>query len=230
MVKPKDFRVPFTRDFAHVELADRVLFIPPQCDLKAFSFPDWNSSNVFGNDNPVHVEFCSGNGTWIIEKALANPQCNWVAAEIRFDRVRKIWSKAKNLNLPNLLIVFGDARTFGKEYVPNSSISALYINFPDPWPKKRHAKHRIISDSFMQDASVMIKPEGKLVFVTDDEDYSNLFLEHAQRCIDRFTPICPEGKMIPPAEYGTSFFEELFRSQGKPILYHELTKNPCAHS
>lgn len=224
MVKPKDFRIPFTRECPSVVLEDRVLFIPPLAGLHAFTMPSWEDPSLFGNTHPVQVEFCSGNGTWIIEKAHENPHLNWVAVEIRFDRVRKIWSKAKNEGIQNLVIVFGDARLFAHHYVANQSISALYINFPDPWPKKRHIKHRIISDPLFVDAHSMLSSLGSFIFVTDDEDYSTYFLEHANRFSEQFT--LSSHKCAPPDDYGTSFFDELFRSQGKSILYHEVLRKP----
>lgn len=227
MVKPKDFKIPFARSSAHVELQDKVLFLPPQCDLNAFSLPDWSSPALFNNTNPIHVEFCSGNGSWIIEKALSSPNINWIAVEIRFDRVRKIWSKAKNFNLTNLLVVFGDARVFSQKYISPSSISSLYINFPDPWPKKRHAKHRIISPSFFENAHSILQEDGRSIFVTDDQEYSNLFLELESSYHHLFRNENSLGYTAPPSSYGTSFFDSLFRSQGKPIFYHELRKIPC---
>lgn len=223
MTKPKDFKIPFTKNTAKITLENKTLFIPPNTDTSSFTFPAWNDTALFGNNHPVYVEFCSGNGEWIIEKAIKNPLINWVAVEIRFDRIRKIWSKIQNNKLSNLSLIFGDARIFSKQFAQNNSISRLYVNFPDPWPKKRHAKHRVINDQLFLDASRILTADGSFIFVTDDSDYSNIFVEHVNRFSHLFTHKAPLTS-APPSDYGTSFFDTLFRSQGKSIHYHEMIK------
>jgi tRNA (guanine-N7-)-methyltransferase len=218
MVQPKNFKFPFSQESACIALHDGVFFIPPQVEIGTFQFPGWEA--YFQEPAPVHVEFCSGNGSWIIEKALAFPSINWVAVEKRYDRVRKIWSKRTNSGIKNLLIVFGDARVFMKEYMPQQSVSEIYINFPDPWPKRRHAKHQIVNDLLFQEAKRVIIPEGRLIFVTDDEPYSSYFIERQQHCTSHFKQAMEKASV--PENYGTSFFHDLFLSQGKKIHYHEI--------
>lgn len=218
MVQPKNFQFPFSKDSARVLLHEGVLFIPPQVKRDAIAFPGWG--HCFAKEAPLHVEFCSGNGTWIIEKAKAFPSLNWVAVEKRFDRVRKIWSKRENEHIPNLLIVFGDARVFLKECIPTHSLHRLYINFPDPWPKRRHAKHKILSPSFFQESHRAIQPDGQLIFVTDDPDYSSCFAELAKQNSSTWKQRLEKESV--PDGYGTSFFHSLFSSQGKKIHYHEI--------
>lgn len=219
MVQPKNFQFPFSKDSARILLHEGVLFIPPQVKTHDACFPEW--SHCFTHEAPLHVEFCSGNGTWIIEKARAFPSFHWVAVEKRFDRVRKIWSKRENEHISNLLIVFGDARVFMKDCVPAHSIDRLYINFPDPWPKRRHTKHKIISDSFFHESRRVVKSDGQLIFVTDDPDYSSHFIELSQQNASTWKRRAEKEDV--PLEYGTSFFHSLFASQGKKIHYHEIT-------
>ena len=142
-MKPKQLKPPCSWEDRRVILDDGILFVPDYFDAyDSFTFPGWDSPEVFGTQRPVHVEFCSGNGTWIAEKAQQHPDVNWVAIEIRFDRVRKIWSKKKNLGLDNLFVVCGEGLRSSHHYFPEGSVDTVYVNFPDPWPKKRHAKHR----------------------------------------------------------------------------------------
>ena len=67
---------------------------------------------LFGNQNPTHVEYCSGNGEWVIERALSHPGLNWIAVEKKFNRVRKIHSKSHNHGLKNLSIIAGRRSPF----------------------------------------------------------------------------------------------------------------------
>ena len=200
---------------------DRIWYMGPQADGSAFHFPGWHSEELFDSPGEVRVEYCSGNGTWIAEKAASHPDINWLAVEKRFDRARKIWSKIKNAKLSNLVVAFAEGMALSSRYFPPSSVNTIYINFPDPWPKTRHAKHRIASPLLFQETSRVLRPGGKLIFVTDDEPYSGQFLEVAAAQTALTSAISPPGYAEPPEGYGTSFFDSLFRSQGKRIFYHE---------
>ena len=191
-------------------------------DYSLFPFPKWSDPLCFGNENPVHVEFCSGNGSWIIEKATRFPELNWVAVEKRFDRVQKIWAKKEIFSLHNLLIVYGEAALFTTQYLPDRGVSEVYINFPDPWPKLRHAKHRLIQPPFVLQLERVLSDTGKVTIVTDDPDYR----EQVER---EMTPLFARTEAVAShfAGYGTSFFEELWRGKGKEISYLQYQRAPC---
>ena len=158
-MKPKDLKSPFSFEERTPLLKDGVLYVPEYYDNhSAFGHLDWKV--IFGNTNPVSIEFCSGNGEWIIQKAQDNPDTNWVAVELQFERVRKIYSKRHNLGINNLLIVCGEALTFARHYVADASVEQAYINFPDPWPKKRHAKHRLIKPPFPKELARIVTYRG----------------------------------------------------------------------
>jgi tRNA (guanine-N7-)-methyltransferase len=197
----------------------------PLADFSAFQFPGWNHDVLFSSPGPIHIEYCSGNGSWIAEKAAQHPEMNWLAVEKRFDRTRKIWSKIKNNILHNLVVAFAEGLALSTNYLPAASVASIYVNFPDPWPKQRHAKHRLISNLFFQEAARLLQPQGKLIFVTDDQPYSALFLQIAETQTALTQTLPPPGYICPPEDYGTSFFDSLFRNQGKPIYYHELIKH-----
>ncbi len=224
MVKPKDISPPFPKSSPTVMIHDRVWYMSPLADFSAFQFPGWNHELLFPTPGPIHIEYCSGNGSWIAQKAQNHPECNWLAVEKRFDRTRKIWSKVKNNTLSNLVAAFAEGMSLSSNYLPSSSVATIYVNFPDPWPKQRHAKHRIISPRFFQETARILQPQGRLVFVTDDEPYSSLFLQVAAEQTALVQTLPHPGYTIPPEDYGTSFFDSLFRNQGKTIYYHELIK------
>src|SRR6185437_14908688 len=103
-MKPKHLKFPYRWEDRRPLLADQVLFIPDHYQAHdSWVFPGWKA--IFGNSHPVILEYCAGNGTWIVEKAKTSLEHNWVAVEWRFDRVQKIWSKIKNEGLSNLLVV-----------------------------------------------------------------------------------------------------------------------------
>lgn len=211
---------PFTWETRRSLICDQVLYVPEYYHKHdEFSFPGWESREVFGREAPLCVEFCTGNGAWIIEKARENPDQNWIAVELQFERVRKIWSKMHNYGLKNLFTVCGEALTFIKHYVQTNTFSSLYVNFPDPWPKEKHAKKRLLAPSFFQELARVAKPESLLTIATDHTEYAISTIQHLQE--NRFWQSCyeePYYKTDYPG-YGTSYFDSLFRSQGFDIRY-----------
>ncbi|MBX9923641.1 MAG: tRNA (guanosine(46)-N7)-methyltransferase TrmB [Rhabdochlamydiaceae bacterium] len=224
-MKPKNLKFPFDWESRAPLLQDDVFYVPnhyEQHDL-------WSKEKLLGEHfsrfASISVEYCAGNGAWIAEKAKENLDVLWIAVDKRFDRVRKIWAKKQNLALDNLFIVCGDAFTFTKNYLPSGVVNEIFINFPDPWPKARHAKHRVVQNYFVQEMARVSKEGGEAVWVTDDAPYSLQILSEML-----------EGKIWEPSfnhpfytttwpTYGTSFFEALWKEQGKEIRYMKFIKN-----
>jgi tRNA (guanine-N7-)-methyltransferase len=219
-MKPKNLKYPFTWENRKPAIVDRVLFVPDYYELhQEWTFPGWDHPDLFGKQGKVHIEYCAGNGAWIIEKARQSPDILWVAVEKRFDRVRKIWSKMRNLEIPNLVVVSGEALTFTRNYLASDTIDAIYVNFPDPWPKEKHAKHRLIQAPFAQEIARVVKASGTATFVTDHVDY-------CKQMIDTMSagPLWKSAYQEPfyiteMEDYGTSYFDDLWRKKGFTIHY-----------
>lgn len=222
-MKPEDLKIPFKWDERCVLLQDRILYVPPFYDrYETYKLPDWKE--LFGNSHPIEVEYCSGNGAWIAAKAVQYPMTNWVAVERKFERVRKIWAKMINHKLNNLLVVCGEALTTSRHYFPASSLREIYINFPDPWPKKRHWKNRIIQPDFIAEVERTLLPGGRLTVVTDDIPYSEVILQEMAKNTKFSNPFNEPGYRFEYPGYGSSYFEDLWRSKGKQIRYHQFEK------
>jgi tRNA (guanine-N7-)-methyltransferase len=221
MVRPCDLRPPFSKETPNTCIHDRVWYAQ-DTNNSSFQFPGWYSKDLFVRPGDIQVEYCSGNGTWIAEKALQFPEKNWIAVEKRFDRARKIWSKIKNLNITNLVVVWGEAYALSTRFFPTNSISSIFVNFPDPWPKRRHAKYRIISASFFEEAHRVLIPGGELIFVTDDIPYSEFFLKTASTQHRWKQTLGDPGYGTPPPGYGDSYFSSLFQSQSLPLRFHRF--------
>lgn len=224
-MRPENLKSPFKWDERHIVVKDRVWYVPDQFeDFSSFTFPGWNHPHFFENENPVCLEYCSGNGEWISNRAQEYPHLNWVGIEFKFEKVRRIWSKIKNYQLNNLIAVCGEGYSVTRHYIPPASIHGIFINFPDPWPKKRHAKHRIIQVSFIEEINRILKPNGSVTLVTDDVDHS----EYILKIFDHFPHFKPLYEFphysIDNPNYGNSYFEDLWRSKGKAIRYHTFNK------
>jgi tRNA (guanine-N7-)-methyltransferase len=224
-MKPESLKPPFSREDQRITIHDRVWYVPETTRYPDdFTFPGWEHPDLFGNTNPIVIEYCSGNGAWIAGKAAENPLINWVAVELKFDRVRKIWSKIKNLGLTNLVVVWGEAHAVTERYFPKATIQDVYINFPDPWPKRRHAKNRLLSIEFANQLSNILKEGRALTFVTDDIPYSEEVIKVMGSHPD-FLSTYPDPFFATEKEgYGTSYFDDLWRSKGRLIRYHHFQK------
>ncbi len=200
-------------------------YSPTGFDYHHLQFPGWENLQIFAKPQPLIVEYCSGNGAWIVEKAKAYPEYNWIAIEKKFTRVRKIWSKLKNLDLSNLFIICGEALLATQLLFKPHTVNAAFMNFPDPWPKKRHIKYRLVSADFLKEAARVLAPQASFTIVTDDPDYSqwtiNLF-NQTQTFKSQFADPYYRTEM---PDYGSSYFDLLWRNQGKIIHFHQFVKN-----
>jgi tRNA (guanine-N7-)-methyltransferase len=210
----KDLHIPFTWEERRPVYLDRLFYIPKVYDHASDAKIDWTSSEIFGNNNPISMEICSGNGQWVGAKALANPERNWVAVEMCFERARTIWLKVHRQKIPNLYVICAEASAFIKYYVTEKSVEEAYVNFPDPWPKRCHAKHRLLWAPFLQSLETVVS--GKVTLATDDEPYHNQMVEEFAKS-GVWTP-----KEFDPSKketYGDSFFADLWIAKGRSLHY-----------
>jgi tRNA (guanine-N7-)-methyltransferase len=220
LMRPEDFKYPFKEKLEQCAFVDGIIFLP----LQKEGDNELQILDFFAEKKPLHVEYCSGNGAWIADKALESPQWNWIGVEKKFDRARKIWAKMKNRSLKNLLVICGEAHLATRLLFPSCSLDQAYINFPDPWPKTRHWKHRLISPPFLEELHRAVIPGGGFTFVTDDIPYSEATMKEVKKQ-DKFAFRAPDpGYVLELPSYGSSYFEELWRSQGKQVRYHQFIK------
>ncbi len=207
MKTAKDLIIPFSWAERRPIFLDRFFYLPGHYPYAKEAIP------FFEKEQPLIIEYCSGNGQWIGERAKQNPHLNWLAVEKKFERARKVWLKSFREHLPNLVVACAEGLTFTRYYAPKAL--EVYINFPDPWPKLRHAKHRLVQAEFLQEVLQVVEAGGKITCVTDDADY-------AAYMVQEFS-LCPNWKLLFNANewpnYGRSFFNDLWKQQGRIIHY-----------
>lgn len=219
-MRPKDLKFPLSWDERKPAIFENILFLP-QCYAcrQEWGFLNWYNPEVFKRQAPIHIEYCSGNGCWLIEKAKEYPEVNWIAVEKKFERVRRIWSKMRNFNLSNVLIVYGEALIFTQNYVADDSFQKVYINFPDPWPKKRHAKNRLLQETFLTQLSKKSAPATQTIITTDDLSYVNQIVSTVASN-EKWDFLLKHPFYTQDWDnYGTSYFEQLWRTKGKKVYY-----------
>jgi tRNA (guanine-N7-)-methyltransferase len=128
---------------------------------------------TFGNKNAVIIEIGFGMGTATALMAEKNPETNYLGLEVyRLGIGRLLWEIEKR-NLANIRIVEGDAAEILPERIGESSAAGFHIFFPDPWPKKRHHKRRLVKRPFTDLLASRLAPGGYIYMVTDWEDYGD---------------------------------------------------------
>jgi len=175
---------------------------------------DWRE--LFGNDHPVELEIGMGKGTFITEQAKARPETNFFGIEY----ARWFWRYASDRLRRNACLnartVRAEASFFLRVFVKNESLSVVHIYFPDPWPKKRHHKRRLIQPAFLVEMNRVLAPDGRLQIVTDHLDYFEQIEPavkgSALKVIDYNRPgSAGEGEFV-----GTNF-ERKYRREGRPF-------------
>ena len=126
-----------------------------------------NWYNVFGNNNPIHLELGMGRGDFIINMAKTYPKINFIGLEISEDQLVKAVQKLNNQNLPNLKLICADARAidtfFGRE------INTIYLTFSEPWPKAHDEKKRFTHESYLRLYDKIFKKDKHIIMKTDNK-------------------------------------------------------------
>jgi tRNA (guanine-N7-)-methyltransferase len=134
-------------------------------------------AEIFPGLQPLEVELGCGDASFLVEYARRNPDKNFIGVERLLGRISKLDRKGRRAGLANLRGVRIESSYFLEFLLPQNLISALHIYFPDPWPKKRHHKNRLINENFPVPARAALAPGGKIYLRTDDADYFSQMTE-----------------------------------------------------
>ncbi|MBD5088579.1 MAG: tRNA (guanosine(46)-N7)-methyltransferase TrmB [Clostridiales bacterium] len=171
----------------------------------------------FGNENPIHIEIGMGKGQFIMELAKTNPDINYIGIEKYSSVLVRALEKRPELETKNLIFIRMDAEDIVKVF-DKDEIDRIYLNFSDPWPKDRHAKRRLTSTQFLSKYNQFLRPDGKVIFKTDNRPLFDFSLEQVEEAgwtlenhtFDLHNSEFVEGNVM--TEYETKFVAE-----GKPI-------------
>lgn len=173
----------------------------------AFGLPDGNEpldfASLFGNAHPVIMEIGFGNGDATWQMAAARPDCNFLGVEVHRPGVGHLLLKLEEHGLQNVRIACDDAVELLTLRVPDGSLQGIRIYFPDPWPKKRHHKRRIIQDGFIALLARKMNTGGILHMATDWEPYAEYMLEVMQAS-RAFANLSEAGGASPQPEWRPS--------------------------
>ncbi len=175
-------------------------------------------SRLFGNDQPVELEVGSGKGLFLLNAATLDPDCNFLGVELSRKYARHACERLARHYVVNAKIWRGDARFVLARLVPDSSLRAVHVYFPDPWWKKRHKKRRVFTDSLLADIELVLKPGGDLRVASDVEEYFGIISALVSGRARFHEQPAPEPKAPEHALDYLSNFERKYRIEGRSIF------------
>lgn len=167
---------------------------------------------IFGRKAPLHVDLGCGDGSFLCALAQRLPNKNFLGVERVSHRVRAVARKAASLNNVRLLQI--ESSYAVRHLLPARSVETFYLLFPDPWPKRRHHRRRVVTLDFLHCIHTALAKNGSIYIATDHLDYFRK-IEHITRSAPGFASVEP-ALDLPQSRFGT-----IFRETGTPI--HSLT-------
>ena len=170
---------------------------------------DW--AQLFASAQPVEMEIGSGDGGFLSRHASAQPSRNFVGVERLLGRLRKLDRRARRAGLQNVRPLRIEAEYLLHYLVPHQSLHAVHIYFPDPWPKARHAKHRLVKAGFPELLHRVLAPSGVVYLRTDHLEYA-LQMREVFDASPQFAAVETPAALAAIA----TEFETAFNALGKP--------------
>ncbi|MDD2735307.1 MAG: tRNA (guanosine(46)-N7)-methyltransferase TrmB [Desulfuromonadaceae bacterium] len=184
--------------------------------------PTWNE--VFGNDNPLALEIGCGVGDFIVQMAVLHPDVNFIALDFYNKGCIKTCKRVDKAELTNIRVLRAEARSFIEACIPAETLQMTVINCPDPWPKLRHRKRRLVNTGFVAYLSRFMKQDADLYFATDFVDYGLdvagfMAIQHG---FDN--QLAPDTFRHHLEGYPVSKYMRRFLEMGQPIYYVHYRK------
>ncbi|MCO6046318.1 tRNA (guanosine(46)-N7)-methyltransferase TrmB [Aeoliella sp. ICT_H6.2] len=184
----------------------------------------WDPVALFERQAPLEVEVGSGKGLFLQNAARATPEHNFLGIEVAHKYARFAASRLAKRQLANAVMVSGDGLRLFRELLPEGSLEAVHVYFPDPWWKKRHRKRRVLTPEFLIDVSRTLRVGGLFHFWTDVEEY---FLTTLDLLAEVSSLRGPEPVEEKSPEHDLDYlthFERRKRKDGLPIYRSLFTR------
>ena len=181
---------------------------------------------IFSRPAPVEVEVGSGKGTFLVSQAAAHPETNFLGIEYTNKVYRYAVDRIGRHGLTNVRIIRTEATNFIHNCIPDGSVQAFHIYYPDPWPKKRHHKRRFFSSENLAHLIRCLAPGGRIQVATDHEDYWQQMESVIEAAGDKVLPVefeRPAGA-IEGETVGTNY-ERKYKKENRPTFFAAIVKN-----
>lgn len=142
----------------------------------------WCFETIFGRSAPTIIEIGFGMGHSLIEMAENNPDKNYIGIEVHRPGIGQLLQEVFARGISNIRVAPFDAKLAFEQAIPVASVAGIQIYFPDPWPKKRHHKRRLVQTAFVEILAKSLQPGGYLHCATDWAPYAEMMLEQIHAC------------------------------------------------
>ena len=176
----------------------------------------WNLAEVFGNTRPVELEIGIGKGTFLTARATARPEINFIGLEYAGAYAKYAADRCRRRGLENVRILAAEANQFVETALADASLFRVHIYFPDPWPKRKHNRRRLIQPAFLDQLRRILRPGGQLLVVTDHMDYFQQIRKVFARA-EGFVPIAFPQMADESGQIVGTNFERKYIAQGRPF-------------
>jgi tRNA (guanine-N7-)-methyltransferase len=173
---------------------------------------------IFGNNQPLALEIGCGTGHFVLERARKQPETNFLAIDIYNKGCFKTCNKIDEAGVQNVRVMRIEARWLLDKGLHPESLSAVYINCPDPWPKKRHWNRRLVNREFLLNLAQHLKPGGDFFFITDFDNYAESVAEQI-RDLNGYNNMLQNEWTHHLADYPISKYMQRFLDKGQQIFY-----------
>ncbi|MBJ7577324.1 tRNA (guanosine(46)-N7)-methyltransferase TrmB [Devosia sp. MC532] len=198
-----------------LELVDDLL---PQVEIKLHE--QFDPRSIYPDAKRIVVEIGYGGGEHLARKAAEEPETGFIGCEVFTGGIGKMVQAIAAAELQNIRLFTDDALKFLMS-LPDASVDAIYLLYPDPWPKSRHHKRRFVSPTTLAQLSRVIRPGGNFFFASDIEDYADWTQAHLVRCPEfRFETSAPGDWHIPYAGWKPTRYEQKARREGRMISWY----------
>jgi tRNA (guanine-N7-)-methyltransferase len=184
----------------------------------------WDAAALFARVAALEVEVGSGKGLFLRTVAAERPDTDFLGIEVSWKYARFAAAALAKRRLTNAMVVAAEAGRVFRELLPDGSLAAVHIYFPDPWWKRRHKKRRLMKEAFVRDVERTLRCGGRLHFWTDVEEYfqESLGLLAAHTGLQGPLEVA-EQPAADDMAYRTHF-ERRFRLRDEPVLRAEFRK------
>lgn len=174
---------------------------------------------LFGREGPLVLEIGFGDGRFTAELARTHPDWNLLGAEVSAASVARAYRRLKREGIGNVRLYHGEGRFALRNLVPEERLYRLYLNFPDPWPKKKHQENRLLQVPFFRLLSTRLAPGGSLLLTTDHEEYFAFAIEGAQK-----TGLFQVEVRPPPEAHLRTKYALKWRAEGRRFFHAVFTR------
>ncbi len=184
----------------------------------------WDASAIFGREAPLEVEVGSGKGMFLLTAAQERPDTNFLGIELAEKYAEFCAARLARRKIANACAISADAGRVFAELLPDATLAAVHVYFPDPWWKARHKKRRVMNEGFVHQIERTLRVGGSLHFWSDVEEYFQTTLDML-RTETRLVGPLPVAER--PAEHDLDYrtnFERRVRQAGKPVYRAEFRK------